>query len=289
MSAYEKVTVIIPSLNEESNIENCIRSVLWANEIILADGNSTDHTVEIALKYGAKILNYVPAGYADPIRQNAVGHAKNDWILFLDADEMIPPLLAQKIVKIVRENIYDIVYIPRENYFLGAILASAGWGANQDILPRLFRKGSMSFDNQIHAFDHPNENSKKIYLNVEPFSSIIHFNYLSLEHFLDKLNKYTTIGSKLRFDKKKKVTNKKILIDIFYEFYMRYFKLRGYRNGIRGFVMSAMMSFYRLAEDYKLYLNWQTNSENVAEAVKTIYSKIANEIIEEYSHTHGFT
>lgn len=278
------LTVIIPTFNEERNIENCIKSVLWANEIIIADGSSTDRTVEIAKNFNARILNFPPEGYADPIRQKAVYQAKNDWILFLDADEIIPLDLAKKMSEIVKNNSdFDIIYIPRENYFFGQSLHGAGWGVNQDILPRMFRKGAIVFDNQIHGFEHPVPDSKRMLISEDFSLHIIHFNYISVESFVEKLNRYTTIGSRLRYKKaKKKVTFSKIVVNFLYEFYHRFFVSKGYKEGVTGFVMSAMMSFYRITEDFKLYLMQMLGTENVSETVMDLYSLKAKDILNEY-------
>ena len=113
------ISVLINTFNEEKNIENCLKAVKWADEIIIVDMYSDDKTVEIASKYTDKIFYFKRMRYADPARQFALKNASYDWILVVDADELVPLKLKNKILEISIKNLGDVVYIPRSNYFAG--------------------------------------------------------------------------------------------------------------------------------------------------------------------------
>ena len=113
------ISVIINTLNEEKNIKNCLESVKWADEILLVDMYSEDRTVEIAKKYTDQILYHEKLGYVEPARIFALENATNEWIVVIDADELIPKKLKKRIVHIVEDDLADIVKIPHNNYFFG--------------------------------------------------------------------------------------------------------------------------------------------------------------------------
>ena len=107
-----KISVLINTFNEEGNIRNCIESVKWADEIIVVDMYSIDNTISIAKEYPhVKIFYFENCGYADPAREYAFQQATNEWVLVLDADEMIPPLLHRTISQIMKIQTQIIIKI----------------------------------------------------------------------------------------------------------------------------------------------------------------------------------
>src|SRR5258707_246669 len=127
------VPLFIHTLNEERNIASALRSVVsWVDEIIVVDMYSDDSTVEIARAFGAKIFLHEKTGFVEPARNFAQEKATGDWIIALDADEIIPPELSRELMKIAEDNRADICYVPRLNYFGGFPLLHSGWGPEQD-------------------------------------------------------------------------------------------------------------------------------------------------------------
>jgi len=135
------ISVVINTFNEESNIANVIASTsTWVDEIIVVDMYSTDKTVQIAESLGAKVYMYQNVGYADPARQFAIEKAQFEWILMLDADEMVPIKLSKVLQRIMNSNTYDIVNIPWTNYLFGKEIKFTGWGEHQDAHMRFLKK-----------------------------------------------------------------------------------------------------------------------------------------------------
>src|SRR5512142_1439943 len=128
-----KVSVVINTLNEESNLPYCLRSVApWASDIVVVDMHSTDDTRKIAERYGARVFLHEPLGFADPARAFAVSKATHDWILVLDADELVSVALHDELLRIASADEADVVKIPRRNYMFGAPLADTGWAPARD-------------------------------------------------------------------------------------------------------------------------------------------------------------
>lgn len=275
------ISVIINTFNEEKNIKNALDSVQsWADEIIVVDMFSDDQTATIAEEYGAKVFYHERVGYSEPARAFAVEKASHDWILILDADEMIPKPLSEKLFKIIRENQYDIVMIPRQNYLLGTNISHTGWGPEQDYQMRFFKKGKIEFKSTIHKYMTPDPNSKITRLSFEDKIAIIHFNYLNINHFVDKMNRYTSVEAKqLLLAKTPRMPSSKVIFLLIKEFIYRFFIKRGFKDGWRGFYLSGMMVFYRLL----MYGKHREIYEGLDEqSIHTKYEMIAKKILQEY-------
>ena len=119
-------------------VGDALVSVEFANEVIVADTGSIDGTLNIAKEHGAKIIHSEATNYAD-FRNVTLSHATGDWVLFVDADERVTPLLKKEILEIVSEGRSETAYaIPRQNIFLGRSMSHGGWG--NDYVIRLFKR-----------------------------------------------------------------------------------------------------------------------------------------------------
>src|SRR5918992_5175249 len=112
------LTVIIPTLNEAEQIEECVERAGWADEIIVADGGSTDTTVSIARRLGAQVLERTGPTIAAQ-RNAAIARARNEWVLAVDADERASPELGDEIARVVRAPAHPMYRVRRRNFYLG--------------------------------------------------------------------------------------------------------------------------------------------------------------------------
>ncbi|MGH9356058.1 MAG: glycosyltransferase family 2 protein, partial [Terriglobia bacterium] len=129
-----RISVVINTFNEEKNLPYALRSVqTWADEIIVVDMHSEDRTVEIARQFGAKVYFHERMGFVEPARAFAIGQASGDWIMVLDADEIVPEPLSRKLIEIAHgDEGVDAARLPWVNYLLGAAIRHTGWGPSQD-------------------------------------------------------------------------------------------------------------------------------------------------------------
>jgi len=276
------ISVLINTFNEEKNIRNCLETVKWADEIIIVDMYSEDKTVEIAKEYTDKIYFFERMGYVEPARQFALERATNDWVLVVDADELVPLKLKNKLIEIMEKNLADVVYIPLNNYFFGKLMQGTGWGALQDMHPRFFRKSFVSFSEAIHNIFKINKNAR-IYYIYDPETGFIHFNYIDVEHFIDKLNRYTTIEAKNMFNDIKPVPSfGKFLTKLLKELVNRFLRKEGFKDGLYGFSLTILMVAYHTSSYLKYKIMTKFNSDNPREKILMEYSNIAKNIIKEY-------
>ncbi|WP_414468700.1 glycosyltransferase family 2 protein [Methanobacterium sp. ACI-7] len=276
------ISVIINTLNEEKYIKNCLESVKWADEILLVDMYSEDKTVEIAKRYTDRILYYERIGYVEPARKFAFENTLNEWVLIVDADELVPKKLKERLIQIVEDDLGDIINIPHNNYFFGKQMNGAGWGPLQDKHHRFYKKTFVNLGNEIHSPLQIKDNAR-IYDIEDPEEGFIHFNYIDFEHFVEKMNNYTTIEAKNLYEDGKDINFKPLVKQLFNEFRLRYFNAGGRKDGFRGFSLSLIMVIYRLLTYSKLKLMRENNSKYPREKILEKYQNIADEVISEYS------
>ena len=166
----EKMSVVIVTKDEESNISECIKSVSWADEIIVVDSGSKDRTCDVSRELGADVIERKWIGYADQ-KNFGIEQAKNNWVMSLDADERISDNLIEILFSIfVKDSIYEGYRFPRKNIFFGK------WMKHGDLWPdyqiRLFRKGK-AFFNDRHVHESVQVDGEVCELN-EP---ILHYSY----------------------------------------------------------------------------------------------------------------
>lgn len=242
-----KVTAIIPTLNEEENIERALESVQFADEIIVVDSFSTDRTIEIAKSFGARILQrkYETAA----IQKNwTIPQASHDWIVLLDADEWITAPLQEEIQQVINNEPKEVAFwIGRNNTFMGQRIRYSGW--QNDRVIRLFRKSHCQYDD------------KRVHEEVEAdgqvgtlVNRIEHDTYRTFDHYVEKLNRYAWLQAH-DYDKKvKRISLVHILVKPPVRFCKHYFLGLGFLDGFPGFMISILQAYAVLTRYAKLWL-----------------------------------
>lgn len=246
-----KISVVINTLNEEKNLPKALASVReLADEIVVCDMNSDDKTQKIAKKAGAKVYEHKRTGYVEPARNYAISKAKGEWILILDADEVISPSLSSRLRKIVEKPDADYYRIPRKNIIFKRWIRHSRWWPDYNI--RFFKKGNVVWNEIIHSV--PVTTGKGLDLPAEEDVAILHYHYTSIEQYIERLNRYTTEHSKLLIAEGYKLSWKDLIKKPTSEFLSRYFQGEGYKDGIHGLALTGLQAF----SEFVLYLKvWQ--------------------------------
>lgn len=285
----KKLSVVLATRNEEENIGRCLAAVKeTADEIIIFDEYSIDKTREIALKYGAKIYKEPHHDNFHITKQKAIDKATGDWILQLDADEVVTSKLAKEIREVIEMSSEEIIkrkpqakklarlmerhdkilrnktridekevvafLIPRINMFLGKTLIHAG--VYPDPAIRLIRKGKAYLP------------AKSVHENmiVEGqvawlFNDLLHYDSPTLNRYFSRLNRYTSLQAKEMDSLKVKLNNTNLFYYSFPKpliiFMKLYFYHKGFLDGMRGFLWSALsalhfpIAYFKYWEEYK--------------------------------------
>lgn len=149
-----KISVYIIAFNQETKIEDAVKSVLWADEIILVDSHSEDRTAEIAEGLGARVVQVEFKGFGD-LRNQALAACSHEWIFSLDSDERCTPEARDEILKIINsKDALDAYFMPRRNFYMGRWVKYSGYYPDYR-QPQLFRKGALEYrQDEVHeGFD----------------------------------------------------------------------------------------------------------------------------------------
>lgn len=239
------LTVVILARNEADNIEECIKTALFADEILVIENNSTDNTVELARASGATVLFRDLNGDYAAQRNFGIEKAKHEWIFMLDADERITEELKAEIVDAVNKN-EDFCYrVSRENHFVqGKVLHG---DLRPDRVERLFKKITAHYEGLVHERLHSTSKSRELK------GRLIHFPYKSWEIHLDKMNRYSSMVALKYFEKGKKCNFfVDIMIKPYWAFIKVYFIHLGFLDGQLGWNFSVLHYMYTMEKYLKL-------------------------------------
>ncbi|MDP2649859.1 MAG: glycosyltransferase family 2 protein [bacterium] len=241
MNKHRSISVVISSFNSEKKIEECLKSVSWAHEIIVVDGTSTDKTLEIVKKYTTKIFVRPNHKMLNINKNFGFSKATGDWILSLDTDERVTPELAKEIkltIEQLNNGAIDGFWIPRKNIIFGKWMEHTGW--YPDLQLRLFKWGKGRF-----AEEHVHEMVKVEGGIGELKGHILHYNYDSISQFLQKLGTIYGPNEAEQLIKKGYVFDWRDSIRFpAKEFLSRFFAREGYKDRFHGLILSLLMAFY---------------------------------------------
>lgn len=243
------ISAVIHTYNEENNINRCLASLDFADEIIVIDMGSTDKTVGIARDFKAKIYSHPYTGFVEPARNFGISKAAGGWILIVDADEEIPVSLSRHLKRIVKVCTENYFRIPRKNIIFGKWMKHAGWWPDYKI--RFFQKNAVSWNEKIHGIPI----TKGIGKDIEPHEelSIIHHNYQTVDQFILRLNRYSSISAKELYLSNERFHFAKLFEATSREFISRYFFWEGYKDGIHGLALSFLQALSELVTYVKLW------------------------------------
>ncbi len=230
-----KISVAIATYNEEQNIGRCLKSVAdWVSEIVVVDGGSTDKTREIARQYKARVIKTDNPPIFHINKNKAIDACRGDWILQLDADEVVTPPLKEEILKTIN-NRFDGFWLPRKNFFLGKFLTKGG--QYPDYTLRLYRKGKGKLPaKSVH------EQAAIVGEVGFLHNPLEHFPYPDFSHYLDHFNRYTTILATEFASQNVSLNFLNTIIYMFIKpklwFLSTYLRHKGFIDGFPGLVFS---------------------------------------------------
>lgn len=240
----QTITAVIPTKNEEKNIERCVKSLIWCNRIIVIV-TGADKTAKIAKKLGAKVIIKKESSRKDDfekVQSNINWVIKNcttDWIIRVDADEIVTPELAKEIKLTIASGKFVAYGIPRQQYFLGTFLKSGDWA--YDRLTRLFKPKFCQYDPIVKIHEQIKVKGKIGFLK----NTLLHYSHPDRKTLFKKFDSYTTLEAKqLRITKVSAFL--RLIFLPFYIFFRWMIYHHGYRDGWVGLYAGFMRSYYEV-------------------------------------------
>jgi len=245
------VTAVILTKNEEINIERCLKSLVWCDEIIVIDDFSIDTTVKIARKYTDRIFIHDMGGNFAEQRNFGISKAKGDWILFVDADEEVSLSLQYEITNLIGNqfNVQIGFYIKRIDEMWGRKLFHGEVG--NSVLLRLAQKNTGKWIGRVHEVWQVKGKTGKLR------NPLYHYPHPNITSFLQKINQYSSLRAQELYEKKANITFWQIIIYPKAKFFYNYILKVGFLDGISGLVVALMMSFHSFLVRGKLWFLYQ--------------------------------
>ena len=247
------VSVVVIARNEEENIAKCLESLDWADEVIVVDDESTDKTPEIAKRYTDRVV-IKKMEIEGKHRNYAYSLAKNDWVLSLDADEVVTSELADEIDTQFKQGQgikYPTCTIPIRTYIGNHWIRYGGWYPASKV--RLFRKSKVKYEEvEVHPRILVDGDRRSVHLKKD----IIHYSYRDFHDFFTSLNNQTTQEAKKWFNERRKIGFLKMTKKFYHRFIKAYFFKQGFKDGFIGFMVAYGGAMYQLMSyaKYKLLL-----------------------------------
>lgn len=231
----EKVSVTVITHNEEKNIERCLSSLTWADEIVVFDSFSSDKTVEICKRFTDCVYQEKWSGYG---RQKNLCAARttHKWVLNVDADEVVTPECAEEIRGLLETGpVHPVYRFQRKNFFGGRWVRYAGW--YPDWIARFYDKTRVSFtEAQVHEKLSPDENMGAF---CQP---LVHYSYVGMEDYISRQNRYSTLYAQER--RGKEATCADLCLRPPWAFLKSFIFQQGFREGFLGLFLATATAFY---------------------------------------------
>lgn len=271
-----KLSVVISAFNEEKKIEDCLKSLKFADEIIFVDNSSTDKTVRIARKYTDKIFIRPNNSMLNINKNFGFSKASGDWILSLDADERVSKELEEEIKKVVDGAAVNGYWIPRKNIIFGKKMKHAGWYPDYQL--RLIRRGKGEFpEEHVHEMIEVKGQTERL------DNPIVHYNYDTVFQFTQKLvNVYALNEAEQMLKKGYKFAWQDAIRMPLKEFLSRFFAREGYKDGFHGLMLSILMAFYHFmvfTNIWEKYHFKEIGDRNLLSETQTEFKSFYKEIL----------
>jgi glycosyltransferase involved in cell wall biosynthesis len=246
------ISIIVLTKNEEKNILDCLETVSWADEVIIIDDYSEDRTVEIAESLKLKNLKVFQEKLLNDFskqRNFALAKARNEWVLFIDADERVSLELRQEINDFIIEEksqpLFRGMYVVRKDFLWGKMLQYGETGKIK--LLRLARKNAGAWYGKVHE-------QWLIDGETDTFENyLIHYPHPTVSEFLSEINFYTTLRAKELLAKGERTSLSKVIFYPKAKFIQNYLLRFGFLDGIEGLVQAILMSFHSFLVRAKLW------------------------------------
>jgi glycosyltransferase involved in cell wall biosynthesis len=240
-----RISVYIIAYNEADKIEAALKSVTWADEIVVADSHSTDGTVEIALNYTDRVLQLPFEGFGK-LRNDVLAQLTGDWVFSLDADERCTEAAATEIRRVVEQpDAADAYHVPRLNFLLGRWIRHSGWYPDYR-QPQLFRRGKLRYTEDAVHESYILDGT--LAYTTEPIAQVP---FKDLAQIVHKMQRYSTLGVERLAQRNTRPSMGMALTHGLSAFFRHYVVRLGFLDGWAGFVIAFSNfegTFYRYAK-----------------------------------------
>lgn len=254
-----KLSALVITKNAASDLPRCLASLSFADEVVVLDSDSSDETVEIAEGAGARVHQTTVWPGFGPQRQRAQALAQGEWLLWVDADEVVTPELAEAIKSAIVPPQRATVYrINRLTSFFGRFIRHSGW--HPDRIVRLYKRDEYSYDDALVHEKVRCPGAKTIDLP----GHLLHYTTGDFRSYLQKSVRYANDWAEQRAARGKRASLAGASLHATAAFVRKYFLQRGFLDGRHGFLLAALTGFYVFNKYAALWLKHNGQEHAVA-------------------------
>jgi glycosyltransferase involved in cell wall biosynthesis len=245
------------TFNNIRTIERCLKSLSWAEELVIVDSFSTDGTFEVCKRYTDKAYQVAFKGHKDQY-QYAADLTTRDWVMFVDADEEVPPELVEEIRKELSQEVisFDGFFVYRRTYYLGRWIRYGGWYPDGEI--RLYKRNRGKWEGGLHAKVIVDGKVKKLK------NEYLHYTYQNISDQIKTIDRYSGIAAEDLEKNGEKFSLIKLLFHPPLRFIKEYFLKSGFRDGLPGLIIAVSTMYYvfiKYAKHWELAISRRRNEE----------------------------
>ena len=245
-----ELSAVLITLDEEENLPRALSKLRWCEELIVVDSGSTDGTVDIARKFGARVIQREFDGFASQ-KNFADQQASHDWILSLDADEVLSDDLSTSLRRIKSKGVdRDAYCFPRKAFYLGKWIHHSGWYPDKKV--RLYDRRKARWEGLVHESVQVNGTVGEL------AGDLLHYTCPSLSDHIRTTDRYTTLAARQFHDEGRRPHIGNLLLSPPWAFVRSYFLKLGFLDGIAGLIIASMAAFYVFAKYAKA---WKLGAE----------------------------
>lgn len=247
------ISALVLTYNEEAKIAACLASLVWADEIVVVDALSRDATRSVCQDPKAPWASRLRwterawTGFRDQ-RNFMLDQAKHDWVFIVDADEVCTPELAARVRELLStpEGVAQAAYkVHRKEFFMGKPIFYGMW--NPSYQDRFFDRRGVRYVNEVHEYPVFKKPAALIH------ESLLHLSDMTVERYLEKLNRYTTLEARDRFDQGQRTTAFKLVGAFPAHAFKSFFYYKAYRDGMHGLIISLLEGVSRVVRQIKIW------------------------------------
>jgi (heptosyl)LPS beta-1,4-glucosyltransferase len=258
--AKSPVSVCIVARNEADRLEPCLRSVSWADQIVLLDLESTDDTASIAKRAGAEVHSHEPFPVVEPLRNVVAAHARHDWVLALDPDERVADELAVRLADVATGDDFDVVEIPVMNFDLGYPASHSA--LRHDHKPRMYRRAKLDWPEVPNAL--PSLAGLRVLrLEARDELSIVHDRNRNVAEAVERIIRYAPAQAQSMIDAGEVFTAADMLKTLSSKAYRQFVHAEALQDGVPGLLRAAILVNFHF---YVWAAFWQQSGARRTEA-----------------------
>lgn len=244
------ISAVVVTYHEGTKLDDCLHSLQdFVKEIILVDMAEEKLVADLAKKYKAKLHTHPHVEYVEQVRNFAIAKSTFEWVLVLDPDERVTKSLKEELKRIMKEDTYVAVNIPRKNIFFGRWIAHTNFWPDRQI--RFFKKSKLHWPEIIHTY--PQVDGKIVSLPAKEKVSLVHYGYASFREFIGRQKRYAKVQAENNLRSGQRFSLFQLVWKPTREFLVRFVKHKAFLDGKEGlFLVGALMYYQMLVQWYIL-------------------------------------